>query len=134
MGWDAFATYQGQPMPTYWRSMGEEHRKETRAGDKWPKHIKAAFTCADRDTVFACETADCFLRLGGLDCSACAEAIQEATGETCWTEEPWTPERVKEIAAAADWDRVRQECWAKESARAFLNLCAKYGLGIYFSF
>jgi hypothetical protein len=76
-------------------------------------------------------TVDGFLRMGGLDCSACADALRQAAGI-----DPWGPDlppaRVKAALKRANWDRAALP-WARESACAFLETCARFRLGVRFS-
>lgn len=78
---------------------------------------------------------DMGLSSGWLDCSACAYALQDATGESCWDAAGWNAKKVKRLASEARWpDSVPDEKkWAVLSARAFLETCAKIGTGIHFS-
>lgn len=69
---------------------------------------------------------------GGLDISDCGEALEAATGQNCWTERPWSPEFVRDLARFAEWPETLTS--ASISAREFLETCAEQGLGIMFSF
>jgi len=74
---------------------------------------------------------DCMLARGSLDCSCNAVALEEATGESCYTEIPWDKETVKRLAKTANWDYVNNNCAFQ--ARKFLELCAELNLSIRFS-
>ncbi len=96
---------------------------------------KAKFKAAAKKVQEKCGTVDFLLEGGALDCSACALALEAATGESAWAEAGWNARKVKRLAVEARWpDEIEEdECWAVESAKAFLNLCAEIGTGIHFS-
>jgi hypothetical protein len=95
---------------------------------------EAKFRAAARKVEEKCGAVDGLLADGALDCTACALALQEAAGAGVWNEAGWSANKVKELAARAVWpDEVDSDrCWAVESAKAFLNLCAEIGTGIHF--
>jgi histidyl-tRNA synthetase len=74
-------------------------------------------------------------RLGSLDVSTCARMLEKATSESCWTEDGWSIEKVKELSAGANWDfhYVKRDYWAYLSAKEFLSTCAENNLSISFS-
>lgn len=110
MGWDGFA------------NVTKDHKKKFKA---------AALRVRNK-----CGVVDGLLETGGLDCSACAFALEEATGQSAWDEDGWTAKKVRRLAKVANWpDEVEPDkCWAVESAKEFLNLCAEINTGISFSF
>lgn len=128
MGWDAYAT----------KKNGETLKWTTRSPYRIMHHPKyrKEFEQARDEVLSSAGTVDWMLPIGGLDCSACAEMIEKATSETCWTETPWPPERVRLLNGDAYWgfDYTEDEAWAYHSAKQFLQTCATLGLGIKFSF
>jgi hypothetical protein len=119
MGWDAFSSaVKVRPRS----KMLTEIQEFKKAANKVRKITK---------------TVDCFLAMGGLDCSICAFALQQATGQSCWSED-WSAEKVQELAKTAHWpiiDTVKEgdDSWAILSAKAFLETCAKLNCSIHFS-
>lgn len=97
---------------------------------------KAKFKEASEIVAVKCGSVDGLLADGGLDCSACASALEMATGQNAWDEDGWSAKKVKRLAESAIWpEEVDADmCWAVESAKAFLSLCAQIGTGIRFSF
>ena len=81
-----------------------------------------------------CGSVDDLLQSGGLDCSVCAYVLEIATGESAWNEDGWNAEKVKYLYENAKWPENGYDCWAVESAKEFLNVCAKLGLEIHFSY
>jgi hypothetical protein len=81
---------------------------------------------------------DIGLDIGWLDTRLAGEYLGEATGEDVYAEEPWSPERVRQINAGARWPEPGSvpscELWAYWSARTFLQTSAELGLGIRFSY
>lgn len=81
---------------------------------------------------------DGFLSLGSLDCSRSREFLAHAIGRTI---DPsigiWLAEEVRRLAAAAVWPDTDslppEERWAYWSARKFLDVCVRHGLGIWTS-
>ncbi len=106
MGWDMFA-------------------EGPRGGRLRPSDL-AAFRAASDDVAKRAGTVDGLLRDGALDCSACAFALEEATGQNAWDD--WSSNAVGYRQRTAVWSNVDQEPWARESAKAFLNTCAALGL------
>jgi hypothetical protein len=98
-------------------------------------HIRTTFKQAEIDVRSKADSVDFGLHKGWLDCSACAKALEEATGESCWDEDGWSAAKVRRLATTATWpDEVADENkWAVYSAKAFLEACAKIGTGIRFS-
>jgi hypothetical protein len=72
MGWDAFAV--------------------TTKG-----HIRTTFKEAEMYVKQHADTVDFGLHKGWLDCSACALALENATGESCWDEDGWSAKKVKRL-------------------------------------
>ncbi len=108
MGWDAFAN--------------------TTKG-----HIKSTFRPAAKEVMGIAGSVDFGLERGWLDCSACAKALQDATGSSCYDRDGWSAEQVKRLAENAVWDVEEHEAWALYSAKYFLEACAKINTGIHFS-
>jgi hypothetical protein len=73
------------------------------------------------------------LEHGGLTCRASARALEIATKEVRYGSE-WSPDKVKDLAAHANWSfSVHEDDMAcKLSAEAFLSVCAEHNLGIRF--
>lgn len=70
----------------------------------------------------------------GWDASICGDMLAVAVGRSTYSDD-WTSEEVKIMAKNADWNFTvtPPNEWAKESAKAFLNQCAKLGKGVTFS-
>ena len=116
MGWDAFATpFNGLT--------GPEHD----APD--PDFVVTARTVLEAEGCV-----DGLLEHGGLDVSTCGYALEQATRNNVFVNEPWSAADVQRLAPLARWDFELDQPWAKASARAFLNRCAELGRGIRFSF
>lgn len=110
MGWDAFAE------PFNWYEQGD------------PEYISTAKAVVG--------PVDGLLKHGGLDCSVCAMMLQRAVKDLdCWSDR-LTPDEVRAAAKRADWsfECRKDEQWAKDSARAFLERTAELGRGIRFSY
>ena len=136
MGWDAFATGpRGGEIKVYYP------RLNGGADDPYilNETLRKAFKDAAKRARRRAGSVDGGLDHGILNCSNCAAAIEDATGEFVFTENPWSPEYVKSVYESARWDfdERRKEMlgkWAIESAREFLRVCAENDLGIRFSF
>lgn len=118
MGWDAYS----EPFETNW---GLDNPEEgDRAWDECVKELRAT----------GVRTIDGLLCHGGLDCSVCGTMLSRATGESVYLA-PWSSEKVQELAKTANWDFeiTPDDEWARASAKAFLEHCAKLGRGIKFS-
>jgi len=129
MGWDAHATYLNK------KHLGLVKYKRTYCISN-PK-LRVAFKNASRKVKRKTGAVDGFLSIGRLDCSVCAHALEWATGMDCWSE-GYSPGEVQGFHNFADWDSEvvnnrGDNHWAVESAKAFLGVCVKYGLGITFS-
>lgn len=123
MGWDAYS----EPFNTVW-GFEDKFDDGTKTGDReWDEVVDKLFKEGVRPI-------DGLLRHGGLDVSTCGRMLEQATGESVYRD-PWPPEKVKELAAKANWDFPidEPERWAWHSAKAFLEHCAKLGRGIRFS-
>ena len=130
MGWDAHATYFNK------RHVGLILHNE-RYIIANPK-LRVAFKNASRKVKRKTGAVDGFLSIGGLDCSACAHALEWATGMYCWLEEGYSPAEVEGFYRIADWDSEvinnrGDNRWAVESAKAFLSVCVRHKLGITFT-
>jgi hypothetical protein len=108
MGWDAFAN----------RTKG---------------HIKSTFRPASEAVKDEAGSVDIGLESGWLDCSACARALEAATGQSCYDEFGWSAKKVRKMADGANWDIEGHDRWALLSAKSFLESCAKINTGINFS-
>ena len=130
MGWDAHATHLNKKhVGLIW------HRKSDTYIISNHK-LRVAFKNASRKVKRKTGTVDGFLAIGGLDCSACALALENAMGMNCWGN-GYSPTEVKEFYKSAWWEDAHEEDpkhqWAVESAKAFLSVCVRHGLGITFS-
>ena len=78
---------------------------------------------------------DGYLEYGSLDCSDCRRMLEEATGESCYDENGWSKEKVRDLQKSANWnfEYDPEDAWAYWSARKFLEVCAKLNLSIEFS-
>jgi len=68
-----------------------------------------------------------------LSCRDTARMLRRGTCEEPYNTE-WWPDKVKELASKARWDFPLgpEDAESKETARLFLELCAKHGLGVRF--
>lgn len=120
MGWDAFTSA----------------RTDYKLNKLKSKRIDKLFDNATKYVVKKAGSADIYLRTAGLDCSACALMLQEATGESVWVDKKWNREYVRKVNREADWnfEYDKEDAWAYWSARKFLETCARAGLSIHFSY
>lgn len=118
MGWDAFST---------------AYVARCEAGESLVVGFLPEFEVVSDQVLAQCGTVDWMLKFGALDCSACADAIEVATGQSAWDTEGWSPERVRALVVEAKWDKCEQEQWAVLSAKAFVETCATMNLGVSFS-
>ena len=129
MGWDAYSTKDGKDIEVNWKhwNCGKNEIKDIK--------LRKVFTNASDKVKKKTGSADWLLELGGLDCSACGHSLKEATGMSCWGD-ALTPKQVKEYYDNACWENVsdKYDKCLVESAKAFLEVCAKEGLGIRFSY
>lgn len=128
MGWDAFATRDGQDLERNWN-----HGSATRSPELIDPTLRQAFEIA-RTTVQALTgSADWLLCVGALDLETCAHHLQQATGMDCWAQ-PLTAEQVAAFNASADWNYETDRDGIYYSAKLFLETCAAQNLGIRFSY
>lgn len=101
-----------------------------------PHAIRAAFGEAERWLIENAGGCDAFISLGSLDCSQSIQYLERAIGRTF---EPsvgdiWSSEEVRRLSEAAVWPDAgsvpADERWAFWSARKFLEVCVRHGLGI----
>ena len=126
MGWDAYATKDGEIL-----SISE---LGSAPGDAWvltDHTLRLAFWEAMKAVASRVGNVDGSLRLGGLDCSVCAQAIDRHGGFDPWSRDDLTPEQVKVVVR--DWDAPQWNTWGTLSAYYFLKTCADHGLGVRFS-
>ena len=109
MGWDAYATV-------------SERSKKMLKKD-WHEFIHASKN-VQKET----GSVDWLLKHGGLDCVACKKAIEQATGYPA--ENRWSINKVRAAHSRARWPV--SPTWSDLSAKRFLELCSKFGLGIWF--
>jgi len=78
---------------------------------------------------------DCLLSIGSLDVSDCGIMLERATSESMYNENGWSARFVKKLNKEADWDFKfdKKDLWAYLSAKRFLEICAKLGLRVRFS-
>lgn len=108
----------------------------------WDAHSSATrfkeFEAAAKRVAKKAGCADGFLAMGSLDCSACADAIERATGASAWDEDGWEPKKVARLAKSARWPKPseveKDRLWATLSAKEFLTICARRGYRIDFSY
>lgn len=82
------------------------------------------------------------LDTGYLDVEECGKMIHEATGQSIYSYEDWTPDRVKLYYKDPGWNRLLlkieedypQSLWTFHSAKEFMRVCSERGLGIHFHF
>jgi len=125
MGWDAFATRDGELIKVDWAR--DQIVDET---------LRIAFESAAESVKEKAEWVDGLLPLGGLDLSGCGEAINAMSDLEAWSDGA-TAEEIRELVFSDSWEyAVRPhhitlyEWW---SARKFLEVCARYGLGVRFN-
>lgn len=125
MGWDAYATKDGKGLELY---LGAFNRIKD-------DDLRVIFYDAQVNVKLKADVVDGFLRTGGLDCSDCANALEQATGMNCYGEDLLSSD-VKVYHLLARWENVDESVpkWAKESAKEFLRVCAENDLGIRFSY
>lgn len=78
-------------------------------------------------------TVDALLSEGAIQ-KSCAVMLAQATDEPVYSDEPWSPEKVKALAKSAQWNFPYEESDASAywSARFFLETCAELNVGIRF--
>lgn len=126
MGWDAYATKNGEILEL--SQLGNE------PGDGLiltNTNLRLAFWDAMKIVADRVGNVDGMLKLGGLDCSVCAQAIDRYGGFDPWTRDDLTPEQVRVVVR--DWKKPQWETWVSLSAYMFLKTCADNGLGVHFS-
>lgn len=111
MGWDGYA----RPEPK---------------GDALEAFRLAATSIKER-----CGSVDWLLERGALDCSDCAEWMEKLSGASAWAD--WSAAEMADFAASADRNAVHEEyqaeqkdAWARESALAFMRVCAQQRRGM----
>ena len=118
MGWDAYATREGR---------GLDRVTDAEA--------LGAFRAAAAEVAARAGAVDCQLEGGRLDTWLCRVYIERATGHLAgnvgWRAEELR-ERVRAAAWPEEWEVGEGEEWAALSARRFLEVCARYGLGAQF--
>lgn len=115
MGWDAYAK---RPDGSYVYNKGADI----------PEFVEASRHLPHRDGM---------LWEGGLDVSTCGNMLCYALNiPTSVPYLDWSPELTREYYHKADWSfKVPPDIqWAKDSARIFLEVCAKHGYGVHFSY
>lgn len=122
MGWDAFADTK-----VVWPQRGEPYLENA--------DHRAAYQMARDEVRKHTPTVDWRLPLGGLDTSDAARMLERATGASAWDENGWTAERVKELAAKANWNFEYHVdlAYAYWSAKLWLETTARLGLKVRFS-
>ncbi len=125
MGWDAFATRDGRTLRIDWVAFSSK---------LIDPELRAAFTAAANAVKESAGTCDGYLHIGGLDVSTCGEMLEEATSRDVYGDD-WDAEEVFEMVGFVNWNQEinEQDRWALESAKAFLEVCAQYSLGVTFS-
>lgn len=121
MGWDAYAIKNGKWIYNIAKKEFYDLKHEI------------LFTDAVKLVVQKTKSCDGYLRDGALDCTVCAEAIEEASGYIPYPNDPLNFHEVKELWDKCDWTKCTGKPWAIESAKEFLRVCAENNLGIRFS-
>lgn len=117
MGWDAQSTgYSFETRKYVNRKVSKEFRQ-----------ISAAISLITG-------TVDGDLITGGLGCSKSRYFLEKATGLICYID--WDAADTVMIAAKANWNIKYKidDAWAYQSAKLFLETCAKFELAVNFSF
>lgn len=125
MGWDAYATKNGDDV--------ELIDIDGRLSIADPVLAEAFHEACLHVRMVTCGAWDSSLRLGGLCCNDCGDAIDRCGGFYPWNAERMslTPENV--VVIVQSWTPHKPTHWAEASARAFLRTCARHGLGVRFS-
>jgi len=127
MGWDAFATKDGEGI-----EWGDSWKKEYPYLTPADPVLRDAFAAANARAVgLAGEEVDWLLKSGALDVSTCGEMMARV-GIAAWSDD-LAPSDVRRYAKA-DWgEPPEKNAWAYWSARIFIETCAELGLGVRFS-
>jgi phage FluMu protein Com len=98
------------------------------------KKLNNAFSKADEFVKKKAGSVDCYLFMAGLDCSACAKMLEEATGKSCYDDD-WEAKNIEKIYLKSNWnfEYKQEDTWAYWSAKKFLELCSKFKLTVTFS-
>lgn len=129
MGWDAWAIDSNDQLVGEFQEPGSDGIRPFVFRN--PKVAKAFARALDE--VRECAgSADGFLMIGGLDCSACGKMLESATGLSMYPKTPWSADLVKAISKTANWKfwYDPEDAWAYWSARRFLEICGEFYLGI----
>ena len=128
MGWDAYATKDGEIL-----ELSQLEQEPGASLILMDSTLRLAFWEAMKAVASRVGNVDGMLRLGGLDCNVCGQAIDRYGGVDPWNEnrKHLTPENVRVIVR--DWKPPQWETWGTLSAYYFLKTCADHGLGVYFS-
>ena len=128
MGWDAYAT---DEIPTGDNAIFKA-KTDGNIGIFIPnKELKKAFSEASEQVKKKAKTVDFMLEYGGLDCSACAFAMQNITGCDAWGHD-LSPDEVAALPLNT-YKPAKSDAWAYWSALYFLKICKKFKVGIKFS-
>ncbi len=98
--------------------------------------MDAVFLKADEFVLEKCGSRDGYLRMGGLDCSACREMLEQATGWDWYSTRGFNSEDIKHMNKNADWEFQfpKDQAWAYWSAKMFLESCAVCNLSVEISY
>lgn len=123
MGWDAYALdAEGKALFEY----------EDRRGLFIKDRVCArAFKNASDDVRNKTKTVDGLLHNGGLDCSACGDAIHRLTGVDQYGL-ALSIQQVQELTITP-YEPLPEDAWAYYSALEFIKVCQEQKLGIRFS-
>ncbi|SRR5260370_20370807 len=125
MGWDAYAFSTERPDALFEYDY-ERHRLYI------PDQVYArAFRNAEIEVLMAAPSVDGLLVKGGLDCSDCAEVLEQLTGLDAWGD-PLSIEAVQSLTIK-EYEPEIKDAWAYYSALWFLKTCQDQKLGIKFS-
>ena len=127
MGWDAFATRDGQDLERNWNA-----NSATAPPQLIDPTLRQAFEAASREVQGRTGGVDWLLCVAALDVDTCAKHLQQATGMDCWAQ-PLTAEQVSAFNASAIWNYETERDGYYYSAKLFLETCAAHNLGIRFS-
>lgn len=117
MGWDAFAKVRRDELTIH----DEVIRNDFKSASDEVKQLTGKF--------------DWLLPHAGLDVSTCGEMLSRATNMNHYDMDGWSISKVKRLQERVNWDfdYDKGDEWAYESAKRFLELCAKHDLAIEFS-
>jgi len=129
MGWDAFAMKNGKDLKH--TSPLSEDGYQLKDSD-----LRKAFNDAAERVYKKAGSVDWLLERGALDCSDCANVLEDILGIDTYDENLLTNRQLVAASEGKIWcnDKKKHSDWAYYSAKEFVRVCIEKGLGIEFSF